>query len=148
MSLRTPADALLFTARDTTPAPLAVTVLHTSNRSTLRAVQEIVRLTHGLNPNIRLLVLQVVPYPLSIEKPDVALEFIGESLVELLLPIGLEIHVDIRVGRDRAAMLESAFTRQSMIVVGSGRRWWGGADARVIKLLRRLGHQVISTDSE
>jgi hypothetical protein len=98
--------------------------------------------------DIRLLVLQVVPYPLQLEMPDVPLEFTLQSMLETISPLHVDVRVDIRLGRDRAVMLESAFPPASLVIVGHRCRWWLTPENRIARLLRRCGHQVISTDSE
>ncbi|HEX5226390.1 MAG TPA: hypothetical protein VFW44_01715 [Bryobacteraceae bacterium] len=123
-------------------------MLHTNAQITAKSLQKVARLAQDLAADIRLLVLQVVPYPLPLEMPDVPLEFISQNLLETLSPLGVDVRVDIRLGRDKEAMLESAFPPASLIVVGPRRRWWPSPENRIARLLRRQGHQVISTDSE
>lgn len=123
-------------------------MLHTDARATVRAIEQVAGLTEGLAANIRVLVLQVVPYPLPLETPDVPVQFTSERVAKMLAPLGVEVQLEICVGRDRSAMLASAFSPGSLVVVGSKRRWWPSEESKIRRLLRRLGHQVISTGSE
>ena len=149
MPMRTPSKPFpALRTVDPTGVALEVTVLYRNPRSTLSALGSVVRLSDGLSAAIRLLVLQVVPYPLPIEKPDVSLGLLAENVRRLTSTIGAGIHVDIRVGRDRRQMLESALTPGSLIVMGGAARWWPGTDYRTAKRLRRLGHQVLYANSE
>ena len=130
-------------AGDLDVTPLGVTVVYTDPRPTLTAVSKVAYLARDLVPEIRLLVLQVVPYPLPLERPDVSLRLMAQTFVEFLAPLQLEVHVDIRLGRDRIAMLASSFTRKSMVVLGSGGRWGAMHERNIARFLRRLGHHVI-----
>jgi len=144
----TPPKPSVLRADPSLSSPLEVTVVHTDALSTLRAIEKVVHLVAGLAAGIRLLVLQVVPYPLPIEEPDVPLEFTRKLLMEMLPPTSLDVRVDIRVGRDTNVMLESAFAPASLIVVGSRRRWWPTPENRIAKRLQRLGHHVIAKDAK
>ena len=128
--------------------PLEITVLHTDARETAKALQKVAGLAHDLSAEIRLLVLQVVPYPLPIEAPDVSIDFTRKSLMETIPALDVAIRVDIRVGRDTNVMLDSAFAPASLILAGSRRRWWPTPENRMAKRLRRLGHHVIAKDPE
>ena len=135
-------------ATPSAPSPLEITVLHTDARSTARMLAGVARLAEGLSAEIRLLVLQVVPYPLPLEMPDVPVDFISQQLMPAVLPTNVNVSIDIRVGRDKAAMLESAFPASSMVAIGRRRRWWPTGSNRVARLLERRGRQVISIDLE
>lgn len=130
------------------PRPLEITVLHTNAQNTVKSLQKVARLAQDLAADIRLLVLQVVPYPLPLEMPDVPLEFTSQNLLETISPLDVDVRVDIRLGRDKEAMLESAFPAASLVIVGRRCRWWPSPENRIARLLRRRGHQVIPTDSE
>src|ERR1019366_5496440 len=54
---------------------LNIAVLFTSVESTLAALKEAATLANQLSARIRLIVPQIVPYPLSLETPPVQLEF-------------------------------------------------------------------------
>lgn len=124
-----------------------MTVLHTNAAATSQAILTAAHLTEGLSAEIRILVLQVVPYPLPLETPDVPLTFTKQRLLEMASRSGVELRVDIHVGRDRGLMLESAMKPGSVVLIGRRRRWLA-PESRLAKLLMRLGYQVISADPE
>lgn len=130
------------------PRPLEITVLHTNTRATVKALQNVARLSDDLLVDVRILVLQVVPYPLPIDTPDVPLDFTSQRLMAAVSPLNLDVRIEICVGRDKAAMLESALAPASLVVAGSRRQWWPNSENRIAKLLGRLGHQVVSADFE
>ena len=128
--------------------PLEITVLHANPRATAKALRQAALLTRDLPAEIRLLVLQVVPYPLPIEAPDVSMDFTRKSLMEMIAPINIDVRVDIRLGRETSVMLESAFAPASLILAGSRRRWWPTTGNKIARRLQRLGHHVIAQDAE
>src|SRR5579863_5143267 len=80
---------------------LEIVVLHTTVKGTLRALQAAARLAKGLGAQIRLLVLQVVPYPLPVDEPPIPLEFTRNRFRTVASDVPVETRVDIRIGRDR-----------------------------------------------
>ena len=119
---------------------LEITVLHTNARTTLRAVETATRLAKDLAADIRLLVLQVVPYPLSLDTPDVPFECTERLFLEMASRANVELRVDIRIGRDKSVMLESAIKPGSLVFIAGRLRWWPTPESRVA---RRLGCSVI-----
>jgi hypothetical protein len=98
-------------------------------------------LAAGLGAHIRLLVLEVVPYPLAVESPSVPLEFTRRRFRTVAAGARIDTQVDIRVGRERIQLLETALQRGSVIVLEGG-AWWT-RQGRLAKRLERLGHQVV-----
>jgi len=125
---------------NTAGRPVEVTVLHVSTERTLKAVEMATRLSKDLAAEIRLLVLQVVPYPLPLDTPDVPVEFIRNSFAELVAGANVRLQVDIRLGRDRRVMFESAIRPGSVVLIGCPRPWWPTPEMRAAK---RLGCSVI-----
>ena len=122
---------------------LEVIVLHTTTAGTLKALRTAAGLAEGLAARIRLLVLQVVPYPLSLNAPDVPVTFTRRRFRTIAADANIETHVDIRFGRDQAQMLAGSIKPRSVVVLGGRRRWWPTAESRLAKRLERQGHQVM-----
>src|ERR1700680_966867 len=138
---RTASKPFLPVPRDNTAGrPIEVTVLHTSTQITLKAVETATRLAKDLAAGVRGLVLQVVPYPLSLENPHVPVEFTQILFLELAERANVELRVDIRIGRDKVVMLESAIQPNSVVVIGGRHGWWLTPEIRAAK---RLGCSVI-----
>jgi len=97
-----------------------------------------------LAARIRLLVLEVVPYPLDIDVPRVSLDFTKRRFRTVASDARVDTLVDIRLGRDRRGMLESALKPGSVVVLE--RNAWWTAERRLAKRLERLGHQVVLTN--
>jgi len=128
---------------ETSDCSLEVIVLHTPTAGTLKALRTAAGLAEGLAARIRLLVLQVVPYPLSLNAPDVPVTFTRRRFRTIAADANIETHVDIRFGRDQAQMLAGSIKPRSVVVLGGRRRWWPTAESRLAKRLERQGHQVM-----
>ena len=128
---------------ETPDSRLEVVVLHTTTPGTLRALQTAARLANGLAAQIRLLVLQVVPYPLPLDEPPVPLEFTRNRFRTLASDVPVETQVDICIGRDRQRMLGSILQPRSVVVVGDRPGWWPSEQKRLVKWLLGRGHQVV-----
>lgn len=125
------------------PGSFEVIVLHTSTNETLDALKIAARLAEGLAARIRLLVLERVPYPLDVNQPQAAKEFRERRFRTVADHARIETRVDIRLGRDYRAMLESALNPRSLIVVGGTRGRWPAFHHRLARRLERLGHHVV-----
>jgi hypothetical protein len=124
-------------------ATMEVVVLHTTIAETLQALKTAAHLAHGLSARIRLLVLEVVPYPLPLDQPNVPLPFIRRRFRTLAAGTPIETNVDIHLVRDPDKTIESILEPHSVIVMGAQRTWWPNAHTRVARRLERLGHQVV-----
>jgi hypothetical protein len=122
---------------------LEVVVVHTTVEGTLQALRVAAQLARGLHARIRLLVPQVVPYPLPLDGPAIALDFTNRRFRTMASGASIDTSVDIRLGRDRGEILESALDVRSLVVVCRGRGWWPTSERRLARKLESLGHQVV-----
>jgi hypothetical protein len=126
---------------------LEVTVVFTKVPATLRALKMAAELAHDLNGRIRLLVPQVVPYPLPLEKPAVSAEFHGKRLQTLASRGSIDTRVELCLCRDRYDALCEALGPEALVVMGMRRSWWPTAEKTLVRKLRRRGHNVVLVDS-
>jgi hypothetical protein len=124
-------------------ATLEVTVLHTTIPETLDALKTAARLAQGLSARIRILVLEVVPYPLPLHRPDVSLPYTQRRFRTLAENVSIETTVDIHLVRDPQKVLDAILEPHSIVVMGARRPWWPTAGRRLGKRLERAGHQVV-----
>ena len=124
-------------------ASVEVVVLHTTISETLHALKTAAQLAQGLSAHIRLLVLEVVPYPQPLDQPLVPVPITQRRFRTLAVNAAIETHVDIRLVRDREKAIDALLVPHSVVVTGSRRNWWPNADIRLAKRLERMGHQVV-----
>ena len=127
---------------------LNIAVVFTSVESTLAALKEAGNLANSLGARIRLVVPQVVPYPLPLESPPVLVEFNENRFRVIASESPVETSVQIYLCRDRIDTLTSVLKPGSIVVVGGRRRWWPTKDEVLARQLRRAGHEVIFKETK
>src|SRR5579863_4250413 len=105
------------------------------------------KLARDLGARVTVLVAQVVPYPLPLEKPDVAVEFTEQALVRMIGEQEVETTIEVRRCRDSEETIRGALPPDSVVVMGTRRRWWPIRGWMLAWRLRRDGHDVIYADS-
>ena len=122
-------------------AELDLVVPFTTPELTRVALDAASRLTAGLNPAIRLVRIQVVPYPLQINQSPVHIEFLKEQLAKL--SSGRPVAAEIRLARSMEDALLGTLGRESVVVLAAPKRPWTTRNERLAATLRRAGHKVI-----
>jgi hypothetical protein len=113
----------------TTPA-LTVAALNAANR-----------LGAGLHARIRLLKIQIVPYPLDLGRPPVALDCLKEQLRRF--SSALPVKREIRLARELERCLRDALNHSSLVVLATPKRPWRTRTERLAAHLRRGGYSVV-----
>lgn len=95
----------------------------------------------GLNATLRLVKVQVVPYPTDVSQSPVYIEFLKKQLeqFESELPAAGEI----RLAREFEGGLEGALAPDSVVVLATRKRPWRTRNERLAASLRRGGHRVV-----
>src|SRR5882724_9078299 len=88
-------------------------------RAALKAANQ---LAAGLDSDIRLLKVQVVPFPYEIDQSPVSLEFLQRQL-QSYAP-GIETKNEIFLAREFEAGLASALNEDSLVLLAAPRRPW------------------------
>jgi hypothetical protein len=127
---------------------LNISVVFTSVDATLAALKAAAGLADSLSAYITLVVPQVVPYPLPLESPPVLLDWNERRFRVIATECLVETTVQISLGRDRFQALGTVLNPRSVVVIGARRRWWFTPERRLVRHLRRSGHQVIVTEME
>ncbi len=127
---------------------LEISVVFTSVDPTLAALKEAGHLAAGLGGRITLIVPQIVPYPLPLASPPILVDFNERRLRVIASHCRVETRVSIYLCRDSFETLQSVLKPHSVVVIGSTKQWWLGAEKRLARKLRRRGHQVIVTERE
>ena len=123
---------------------LALTVVFTDVRGTLLALRRGAELAHELDRSIRVLVPQVVPYALPIDRPAVETSFRARQFSTWFQDCPIGTYFDVRLCRDRYQCLRQALDNDSIVLIGAGsNRFWSVKDGFLVNWLRRSGHQVM-----
>ena len=132
-------------AEPASKSKLEIVVLHTEAAATVSALKMAAELASGLAP-VRLLAIQVVPFPLGLDAPPVSVEFLEQRFAQMAKEAKVTVAVDIRLARDAGDVMESELGPHCVVVIGGRRRWWPTAAMRLARRLERLGHQVVFTN--
>jgi hypothetical protein len=127
---------------------LKIAVVFTTVDTTLPALRNAGVLASSLGARVTLLVPQVVPHPLPLETPPILVDFNERRFRLIACQSPVETTVRIFLCRDRFETLNSVLSPRSLVVVGGKRRWWPTAESRLASKLRKLGHEVIYTETE
>lgn len=125
---------------------LEVTVLFTTATETAEALKTASTLAADLNARINLIGVQVVPYPLPLERPPVYVEYLRDRLRAIADGVTIPVQIRLYIGRDAAETLTSVLPVGSIVVIGSNRRWWPTRPKTLARHLQRHGHQVVLTN--
>jgi hypothetical protein len=127
-------------------AELDLVVPFTTPELTRVALDAANRMGEGLNATVRLVKVQVVPYPLDLTQPPVHIDFLKSQLsrFESELPVAGEV----RLARDFEPGLVGTLGCDSVVILASGKRLWRTRNERLAASLRRTGHQVVLVSTE
>ena len=124
------------------------TNLEGANLERIRAAHSLAgKLARDLGARVTLLAAQVVPYPLPLERPPVAVEFTERALLWMVSDEEVETAIEVRLCRDSEETIRQALAPESVVVMGGRRRWWPIREWLLAWKLRRDGHHVIYADS-
>lgn len=135
-------DAVESAATETT---LDLVVPVTTPDLTRAALAAANRMGAGLNANLRLIKVQVVPFPMDINQSPVYLDFLRSQLqrYESELPVTAEI----RLARELEPGLIGTLTPSSIVVLATGKRLWRTRNERLAAQLRREGYKVVMVEA-
>jgi hypothetical protein len=127
------------TASSETTLDLVVPV--TTPDLTRAALDAANRMGMGLNATLRLIKIQVVPFPMDLSQSPVYLNFLKSQLqrYESELPVAGEI----RLARELEPGLLGTLSPNSIVVLATGKRLWRTRNERLAAALRRAGHKVV-----
>ncbi|HEY3823502.1 MAG TPA: hypothetical protein VGL82_03045 [Bryobacteraceae bacterium] len=122
-------------------AELDLVVPFTTPELTRSALNAADRMGGELNASLRLVKVQVVPYPLQIDQPPVYLEFLKNQLAQFRSE--LPMTNEVRLSREAETGLLGALKCDSIVVLATRRRPWRTRNERLAAELRRAGHKVV-----
>jgi hypothetical protein len=128
-------------------AQLDLVVPYTTPELTQTALRAANRLGAGLDSAIRLVKVQVVPFPLDLRHSPVPLEFLEAQLKSLCgEAAGSGLTSEIRFAREVGQGLRGALRYKSMVVLASKKRPWRTRTERLADSLRHAGYTVIMVE--
>ena len=120
---------------------LDLVVPFTTPKLTQAALDSANRMGTGLDARIRLVKVQVVPFPMELNQSPVVLAFIEEQLRHFHSELPAD--PEIRMARDMEPGLLGTLKRDSVVVLGYRKRAWRTREERLAVHLRRAGYHVV-----
>jgi hypothetical protein len=136
-----------FPNSDETNRRLEIVVVHTSVQATLTALTRAAALAKGLNACLRLVMMNVIPYPLPLDSPPVRRDLTERRLVETANASPIETTVHLCMCRQRLETLIALLRPHSLVVIGGRKSWRPTKEEKLARELRRAGHAVILAES-
>ena len=127
-------------------AELDLVVPFTTPQLTRCAVEAADRMGAGLNAAIRLVKVQVVPFPMDLSQSPVYIDFLKEQLSQFKTE--LPAAGEIRLAREFEPGLEGTLSRDSLIILATKTRPWKTRTERLASSLRHNGHNVILIEAK
>jgi len=127
---------------DERPAqPLDVVVPVTTPDLTRASIKNAEHLACGLNVRIRLVRVEIVPYPLQLASPPVPIEFLRKQLESY--SSALPLRREVKLARDFEPALLKALRSDSIVLMTAKKRPWRTHNEWLAARLRRHGYPVI-----
>jgi hypothetical protein len=120
---------------------LDLVVPFTTPRLTQVAMDSANRMGAGLDATIRLVKVQVVPFPMDLNQSPVVLGFIEEQLRHFRSELPAE--PEIRMARDMEPGLLGTLKRDSVVVLGYRKRAWRTREERLAAHLWQAGYHAV-----
>ena len=136
-----------FPKGDETNRRLEIIVVHTSVHGTLTALTRAAALAKGLKARLRLVMMNVIPYPLPLDSPPIQRDFSERRLLEIASASPIETTVHLCMCRQRLETLIAFLRPHSLVVIGGRKTWWPTKEGKLARELRRAGHDVILAES-
>jgi hypothetical protein len=125
-----------------TAGELRVFVPYTSVELTKAALTEAIVLVRNLDVRITLFAVQIVPFPLPLERSAVAPEFLEQRLLVIAGEIEAAVDVQLIFARDLDFGMQRVLPPNSLVVVATKKSWWPTSEAKLARSLARAGHSV------
>jgi hypothetical protein len=125
-----------------------IIIIHTELSATLKAIKVASKLANGLDASMHLIVPEIVPYPLPLDRPPVPVEFVHQHIRAALRTNGCEARIEILLCRDLEEGILIVLAPLSTVVFCAPTGWtrWSWNN-RLARHLRKRGHEVIVTSN-
>jgi hypothetical protein len=122
-------------------AELDLVVPFTTPELTRAALDAANRMGAGLNATLRLVKVQVVPFPLDLDQSPVYIDFLKDQMAQF--ESDLPVAGEIRLAREFEAGLLATLGRESVVILATPKRPWRTRNEHLAATLRRAGHKVV-----
>jgi hypothetical protein len=129
-------------------AGLSVFVVFPSMNWALRAMEKAREMAVPLGARIVVVALQVVPYPLPLDKPPIPIDFLIRRFQEKAGEFSGRTRVAVYLCRDPLAALKSIVSPERPIVIGIKKRLWPTRNERLARKLRHAGYSITLVETE
>ena len=100
------------------------------------------------NARIRIIVPQIVPFPLPLSEPPITPEFTAQRIQGVLSSYRINVEVQVCLCRERLDAAISVLSPHSLILIGGRRRFWRTKEDRLVQVLRHRGPDVVFVEEE
>jgi hypothetical protein len=121
---------------------LNITTPYTTPELTLTAMRH-AGVCADLNIHVFLIDVQEVPYPCALDHPPVDRMYSRKRLQRLFEEAGVPGSYSVLYARDRIAGFRQALRPGSLIIIAAKERWWPTPEARLARMLKAAGHEVL-----
>jgi hypothetical protein len=118
-------------------------VIFTNAPATLAALRMACKLAKKLDAHLRLLVPYEVPFALPLMMPAVSIALIEERVRALVSEIPVDVSAHIYLCRDKYQAAPLVLKPNSIVILGSRKRWWRHTEQKMVMTLKGYGHHVI-----
>jgi len=126
----------------------AVYVIFTSIDWTLKALGKAREIARLVGAPIVVVAVQVVPFPLPLDRPPVPMEFVIRRFEEKADEFPEGTKISAYLCRDPIVALKRVLNRNCPVIMGVRKKIWPTRDKRLALKLRRAGYQVIMVETE
>ena len=121
---------------------LRVFVPYTSPELTRSGLAAATVLVKNLDARITLFVVQIVPFPLPLDRPNVSREFLEQKLTAIASEVEAHVIGQVIYARDLNFGIEQVLPPSSLIVMATQKTWWPTSEAKLARALVAVGHNV------
>ncbi|HUB32480.1 MAG TPA: hypothetical protein VMA31_05600 [Bryobacteraceae bacterium] len=121
---------------------LEIAVPYTQPDVTRKIVERAAVLAHGLEARLCLVAVHAAPYPGPLNCPNAVRAFLVERLLELCANAPLPAEARIVVARSFDEGFRRTLRPESIVLLGTRRRFWRTREERLARALAADGHRV------
>jgi hypothetical protein len=137
-----PGQSVRQQAAATAPRVLCVVTPYTTSELTRTALRHSGACS-DLDVYVRLVDVQVVPFPSPLDQPPIDRQHSERRLHDLLIESRLAGEATVLYTRDWLDGFQRVLDPQSLVVIATRKRWWPTREKRLACALAKAGHQVM-----